>query len=98
MTRTLAVEWGTKYGIRVNAIAPGPVEDTGGHDILIQSEEAYERTLKSVPAGRFGRPREIADLAYFLFTPEAEFINGECITMDGGQWLKHNPFTDLASL
>lgn len=92
MTRTLAVEWGRKYGIRVNAIAPGPIERTGGADRLWESEEAAKRTLNSVPLGRLGTPEEIAGLAYFLLSDEAAYINGECITMDGGQWLNQFPF------
>jgi NAD(P)-dependent dehydrogenase (short-subunit alcohol dehydrogenase family) len=87
MTRTLAVEWGTKYGIRVNAIAPGPVSDTGGQERLFQSEEAYRRTVESVPIGRLGQPGEIAHAAKFLLYQEADYINGECLTIDGGQWL-----------
>jgi len=55
LTRTLAVEWGTQYGIRVNGIAPGPIERTGGADKLFESEEAKDRTLKSVPLGRLGK-------------------------------------------
>jgi NAD(P)-dependent dehydrogenase (short-subunit alcohol dehydrogenase family) len=92
MTRTLAVEWGKKYGIRVNAIAPGPIERTGGADKLWQSEEAAKRTLQSVPLGRLGTPEEIASLASFLLSDAAGYINGECITMDGGQWLNQHPF------
>ncbi|GER68120.1 2,4-dienoyl-CoA reductase [Weizmannia acidilactici] len=92
LTRTLAVEWGGKYGIRVNAIAPGPIERTGGADKLWVSEEAAKRTLNSVPLGRLGTPEEIAELAYFLFSPQASYINGEVITMDGGQWLNQHPF------
>jgi NAD(P)-dependent dehydrogenase (short-subunit alcohol dehydrogenase family) len=92
MTRTLAVEWGRKYGIRVNAIAPGPIERTGGADKLWESEEAAIRTLNSVPLRRLGTPEEIAELAYFLFSDHAAYINGECITMDGGQVLNQHPF------
>ncbi|MEH7344018.1 2,4-dienoyl-CoA reductase [Bacillus sp. JJ1532] len=92
MTRTLAVEWGRKYGIRVNAIAPGPIERTGGAERLWVSESAAERTINSVPLGRLGKPEEIAELAYFLFSEHAAYINGECITMDGGQWLNQFPF------
>lgn len=92
MTRTLAVEWGKKYGIRVNAIAPGPIERTGGADKLWTSEEAAKRTLNSVPLGRLGTPEEIASLASFLLSDDAAYINGECITMDGGQWLNQHPF------
>ncbi|WP_018662999.1 2,4-dienoyl-CoA reductase [Heyndrickxia acidiproducens] len=92
LTRTLAVEWGKKYGIRVNAIAPGPIERTGGAGKLWESEEAAKRTLESVPLGRLGTPEEIAELAYFLFSPHAAYINGEVIAMDGGQWLNQHPF------
>lgn len=92
MTRTLAVEWGSKYGIRVNAIAPGPIERTGGAERLWESDAAAERTINSVPLGRLGKPEEIAELAYFLFSEHAAYMNGECITMDGGQWLNQYPF------
>lgn len=92
MTRTLAVEWGHKYGIRVNAIAPGPIERTGGADKLWISEEAAKRTLQSVPLGRLGTPEEIAGLAFYLCSEEAAYINGACITMDGGQHLHQYPF------
>lgn len=92
LTRTLAVEWGSKYGIRVNAIAPGPIERTGGSEKLFMSEKAAERTLESVPLKRLGKPEEIAELAYFLFSEKAAYINGEVVTMDGGQWLKQFPF------
>ncbi|MBA2874175.1 2,4-dienoyl-CoA reductase [Thermaerobacillus caldiproteolyticus] len=92
MTRTLAVEWGRKYGVRVNAIAPGPIERTGGAERLWESEEAERRTLESVPLGRLGTPEEIAALASFLLSDDASYINGECITMDGGQWLNRHPF------
>ncbi|BDG48218.1 MULTISPECIES: 2,4-dienoyl-CoA reductase [Parageobacillus] len=92
MTRTLAVEWGRKYGFRVNAIAPGPIERTGGAERLWESEEAERRTMESVPLGRLGTPEEIAALAAFLLSDDAAYINGECITMDGGQWLNQYPF------
>lgn len=92
LTRTLAVEWGTKYGIRVNAIAPGPIERTGGAEKLFQSEEAAKRTIQSVPLQRLGKPEEIADLAHFLLSDKAAYINGEVVTMDGGQWLNKFPF------
>ncbi|MEQ6377303.1 2,4-dienoyl-CoA reductase [Bacillaceae bacterium S4-13-56] len=92
MTRTLAVEWGSRYGIRVNAIAPGPIERTGGAEKLWESEEAAKRTLQSVPLHRLGKPEEIAELAAFLLSEKASFINGEVVTMDGGQWLNQHPF------
>ncbi len=92
LTRTLAVEWGTQYGIRVNGIAPGPIERTGGAEKLWESEEAAARTLKSVPLGRLGRPEEIADLASFMLSNKAAYMNGEIVTLDGGQWLNKFPF------
>lgn len=92
LTRTLAVEWGRKYGIRSNAIAPGPIERTGGSEKLMLSEEFAEQTKQSIPLGRFGTPEEIAGLASFLLSSDATFINGEVVTMDGGQWLNDYPF------
>jgi NAD(P)-dependent dehydrogenase (short-subunit alcohol dehydrogenase family) len=92
MTRTLATEWGNKYGIRVNAIAPGPIANTGGAEKLFMSEKHYQATLNSVPLKRLGQPEEIANLAYFLLSDQAAYINGECVTMDGGQWLNTSPF------
>lgn len=91
MTRTLAVEWGRKYGIRVNAIAPGPIERTGGVEKLMISNEFAEHVLNSVPLGRLGTPEEIAGIAAFLFSDAAAYVNGACITMDGGQSL-HQTF------
>ena len=87
MTRTLAVEWGRKYGIRVNAIAPGPIERTGGAAKLWLSEELENRTIQSVPLGRLGTPEEIAGLCAYLFSNEAGYINGSCFTMDGGHFV-----------
>ncbi|MGE7664172.1 2,4-dienoyl-CoA reductase [Ureibacillus composti] len=92
MTRTLAVEWGHKYGIRVNAIAPGPIDRTGGAAKLWESEEQAKRTINSVPLKRLGTPEEIADLATFILSNKASYMNGECITLDGGQWLNQYPF------
>lgn len=87
MTQTLAVEWGSKYGIRLNAIAPGPIERTGGADKLIQDEKAYKMLTRQIPLQRFGTPEEIANVTKFLLSDEAAFINGDCITVDGGHWL-----------
>ncbi|KQL36471.1 short-chain dehydrogenase [Bacillus sp. FJAT-25509] len=92
MTRTLAVEWGRRYGIRVNAIAPGPIERTGGAAKLWLSDELENRTIQSVPLGRLGTPEEIAGLCAYLFSNEAGYINGSCFTMDGGQSLHQYPF------
>ncbi|MDQ0350434.1 NAD(P)-dependent dehydrogenase (short-subunit alcohol dehydrogenase family) [Alkalibacillus filiformis] len=92
MTRTLAVEWGRRYGIRANAIAPGPIDRTGGADKLWESEEAAKRTIKSVPLERLGEPEEIGELAYFMLSDKAKYLNGEVITLDGGQSLNQYPF------
>lgn len=92
LTRTLAVEWGHQYGIRSNAIAPGPIERTGGAGKLWESEERAKRTINSVPLKRLGTPEEIADLATFMLSDKARYMNGECVTLDGGQWLNQYPF------
>jgi NAD(P)-dependent dehydrogenase (short-subunit alcohol dehydrogenase family) len=92
LTRTLAVEWGRKFGFRVNGIAPGPIERTGGADRLFQSEEAVKRTINSIPLGRVGTPEEIAELAAFIMSDKASYMNGEIVTLDGGQWLNQYPF------
>src|SRR5690242_14796151 len=85
LTRNLAVEWG-RYGIRVNAIAPGPIEDTEGMTRLVP-EPVKERLLKKIPVGRFGRIADIEKAAVFLCSDAASFINGVVLVVDGGQWL-----------
>lgn len=85
MTRTLAVEW-AKYGIRVNALCPGPT-DTEGAAPLWQDEAARARVLQRIPVGRFGTVREMADAATYLLSPYADFVNGEVFVVDGGEWL-----------
>lgn len=92
LTRTLAVEWGHQYGIRVNAIAPGPIDRTGGAAKLWESEDQAKRTIESVPLKRLGTPEEIAELASFIMSDKASYMNGECVTLDGGQWLNQFPF------
>ena len=94
MTRTLAVEWGSKYGIRVNSIAPGPIENTEGVARLI-TPEIEQKSLNTIPLKRYGKAEEIADLAHFLFDPKSSYINGECITMDGGRWLNNQQYKEL---
>lgn len=86
MTRTLAVEW-ARYGIRVNAIAPGPIADTGGADVLWSAPGLEQQVRRSIPAGRLGRPEEVAWTAAYLVSPYASYITGDVVTIDGGQWL-----------
>ena len=85
LTRNLAVEWG-RYGIRVNAIAPGPIEDTEGMKRLVPPQ-VKDKILRGVPLGRFGRIKDIEQSAVFLCSDAASFINGAILVVDGGNWL-----------
>ncbi|HEY0004043.1 MAG TPA: SDR family oxidoreductase [Pyrinomonadaceae bacterium] len=87
LTRNLAVEWG-RYRVRVNAIAPGPIEDTEGMKRLVQPE-LRERLLRRIPLARFGRIRDIENAAVFLCSEAASFINGAVLVVDGGNWLSN---------
>ncbi len=88
LTRNLAVEWG-RYGIRVNAIAPGPIEDTEGMKRLVP-EPIKEKLRQRVPLGRFGLIKDIEAAAIFLCSDAASFINGAVLVVDGGHWLAAN--------
>lgn len=88
LTRNLAVEWG-RFGIRVNAIAPGPIEDTEGMTRLVP-EPIKERLKKAVPLGRFGKIADIEKAAVFLCSDAAGFISGAVLVVDGGHWLSAN--------
>lgn len=83
MTKTLASEWG-KHGIRVNGIAPGPIEDTGGADRLWPNEEVKQQILRGIALRRLGRKEEISNLAMFLASDFSGYITGDIITADGG--------------
>jgi NAD(P)-dependent dehydrogenase (short-subunit alcohol dehydrogenase family) len=88
LTRSLAVEWG-KYGIRTNAIAPGPFPTKGAWDRLLPGELAEKFDFKDkVPLKRAGDHQELANLAAFLVSDFSGYINGEVITIDGGEWLQ----------
>jgi len=88
LTRNLAVEWGA-HGIRVNAIAPGPIEDTEGMMRLVPPD-VKERLRRKIPLGRFGLIRDIEQCAVFICSDAASFINGAVIVVDGGHWLAAN--------
>jgi peroxisomal 2,4-dienoyl-CoA reductase len=88
LTRNLAVEWG-RHGIRVNAIAPGPIEDTEGMKRLVP-EPIKAKLRERIPLGRFGLIRDIENAAVFLCSDAASFINGAVIVVDGGHWLAAN--------
>jgi peroxisomal 2,4-dienoyl-CoA reductase len=104
LTRTLALEW-APYGVRVNAIAPGPIPTEGVRkaftpppsaegkvvDVFAveKAMEAYAK--KAIPAGRWGSPKDIANMVAYLASPAGDWITGSILVVDGGEWLARNP-------
>lgn len=86
VTRVLAIEWGP-MGVRVNSIAPGPIDDTEGMRRLASTDELRQKAVDSVPLRRFGEKADIAELALFLASPSARYISGAVLSCDGGQSL-----------
>jgi NAD(P)-dependent dehydrogenase (short-subunit alcohol dehydrogenase family) len=91
MTQTLAVEW-ARHNIRVNAVAPGPIESAGAARQLWPTPEAVKRISDMVPLQRWGKPSDVADAVAFLVSEHSGFITGETLTVDGGAWMGKGTF------
>ena len=104
LTRTLALEW-APYGIRMNAIAPGPIPTEGVRkaftpppsatgqvpDVFAIEKAMASYAKQAIPAGRWGTPADIANMVVFLASPAGEWITGAILVVDGGEWLAKNP-------
>jgi len=94
LIKTLAIEWGSA-GVRLNVIAPGPVDDTEGMRRLAPTREIHDKIARAIPLGRFATKDEIADLALFLSSDAARYITGGVFVCDGGQSLTGSSFAEL---
>jgi NAD(P)-dependent dehydrogenase (short-subunit alcohol dehydrogenase family) len=90
LSRTLAVEW-APHGVRVNCIAPGWMQ-VGGTSIMVSTPESEQRLLDAIPAGRYLAAEETARATAFLLSDDASYINGHCLTIDGGHHLSKGIF------
>jgi NAD(P)-dependent dehydrogenase (short-subunit alcohol dehydrogenase family) len=98
MTKSLAVEWGGR-GIRLNAIAPGPIPTEGAWARLVPNDETEKAMRRRIPSRRFGDPRELADLAAFLLSDLSSYMTGSVVTLDGGEAISSGgQFNDLSRL
>ncbi|MBI4362452.1 MAG: SDR family oxidoreductase [Euryarchaeota archaeon] len=86
LTKSLAVEW-ARFKVRVNAVAPGAIITEGSKERFFSIPGAYERIRDRVPLQRWGTPEDIALAVAFLVSDEADYITGEVLTVDGGDWL-----------
>ena len=92
LTRTLANEWG-EHGIRVNAIAPGPIITKGASENLAYAdEESQQALLRWMPLKRHGQGEDVANATLYLASGAASWVTGDCLVVDGGQSLVGNPF------
>lgn len=100
MTRSLAAEWGFKYKIRVNAISPGPFPTKGAWDRLLPGDLAEKFAPENkVPMGRVGDHQELANLAAYVMSDYAAYLNGEVLVLDGGEWLQNaGQFSGLSAI